>query len=116
MYLEVDDSKVGLSAAILQSQTDQIPNNVDNDFIPTDLQPVAYASKSFTTTEQNYVNIERQLLAALHGLEKFHHFTYAGHVRVITYHKPSLSIVKKDIINASPKIGKFDFLECTDLI
>ena len=37
LYLEVDVSQVGLSTVILQSQTDQISNNSDNGFIPTDL-------------------------------------------------------------------------------
>ena len=72
LYLEVDASTVGLSAVILQSLTDQKPNNSDNGFIPTDLQPVAYACKSVITIEQNYVNIEREISAVLHGLEKFH--------------------------------------------
>ena len=76
LYLEVNVSKVGLSVVKLQSQTDKTLNNANNGFIPADLQPVAYTSKSVTITEQNYVNIERELLAFLHELEKFHKFTY----------------------------------------
>ena len=67
---------------------------------------MAYVSKSVTTTEQNYVNIERDFLAVLHGLETFHHFTYASHVHVKTDHKPLLSIVKKDIINVPPRLAR----------
>ena len=76
LYLEVDASKIGLGNVILQSQTDQIPNNADNHFSHTYLQPVAHASKNLTTTEQNYLNIERELLAVLHGSEKFHQLHY----------------------------------------
>ena len=43
------------------------------------------------------------MLAVLHGLNKFNHFTYAQHAHVLTDHKPLLSIDKKDIINAPPR-------------
>ena len=65
------------------------------------MQPVAYTAKSLTFAEKNYVNIERELLAVLHSLEKFHHLMYTWHVHLITDHKPLLFIIKKDIKNAA---------------
>ena len=116
LYLGVGASKLGLGTVILQSQTDQIPNNADNDFIPTNLQPVAYASKSLTASEQDHVNIEREFLAVLHWLEKFYHFTYTWHVHVIAYHKLLLCIQSRKIIFMWHQDWQGYILECTNLI
>ena len=73
LHLEVNVSNVGLGALLLQSQSDQRQDGNDTYFIPTDLQPVAYASRSLTVPNRIMPKIERELLAVLYGLEKFHH-------------------------------------------
>ena len=96
LYLETDASRVGLGAALLQTQEgatcqkDTVPNN-------TILHPIAFANKSLTGTECRYSNIEREALALLHGLKKFHHYCFMREVHIITDHKPSVSIFKKEI-------------------
>ena len=57
VYLECDASLRGLGAVLLQYD--------DND----QLQPIAYASKSLTPTEQRYACIERELLAIAFGIQ-----------------------------------------------
>lgn len=70
------------------------------------LKLVAYASKSLTTAEQNYSNIEREALGVFHSLEKFHHYCYGHVVHVITNHRPLLSLMCKDVSNASPQLQR----------
>ena len=53
--LNVDASSTGFGAVIMQ-----------------DGRPVAFSSKTLTTTEGRYANIERELLAIVWGAEKFH--------------------------------------------
>ena len=96
LYLKTDASRVGLGAALLQTQEgttcqkDMVPDN-------TILHPIAFASISLTDTEHRYSNIERNVLGILHGLEKFHHYCFVREVYVITNHKPLVSIFKKDV-------------------
>ena len=63
--IQVDASKVGLGAALIQ-----------------DGKPVAYASKALTATEQRYANIECEMLAVVYGAEKFHTYVYGRHFTV----------------------------------
>ena len=81
-----------------------------------DGRPVAYASKSFTDRESNYSNIEREMLAVVFGLERFHYYVYGRQVTVESDHKPLESIAKKNISQAPPrlqrmllKIQKYDY-------
>lgn len=63
-------------------------------------RPVAFASRTLSSTERNYAQIEKEMLAAVHGLEKFHHYTYERQVHVITDHKPLVSILGKPLSKA----------------
>lgn len=55
VVLSVDSSSVGLGAVLLQ-----------------DNLPVAYASKALTTNQRMWAQIEKDLLALVHGCERFH--------------------------------------------
>ena len=57
--IEVDASMAGLGAALIQCG-----------------KPIAFASKALTPTETRYANIERELLAVVYGLEKFHTYFF----------------------------------------
>ena len=72
-FLETDASRVGLDAALLQTQED---TTCQKDMVPenTILHPIAFASKSLTGAECRYSDIEREALGILHGLKKFHHY------------------------------------------
>ncbi|XP_053406305.1 uncharacterized protein LOC128559147 [Mercenaria mercenaria] len=69
--IQCDSSESGLGATLLQEG-----------------QPVAYASRALTQTEQNYAQIEKELLAVVFAFKKFHHFTYGRRVFVESDHKP----------------------------
>jgi len=106
LYIESDASKIGLGAALLQIDP-KIQTEYDTEIPPTEcLRPIAYGSKSLTTTEQNYSNIEREALGILHALQKFHHYTFGRHTHIITDHRPLLAIFKKDVATASPRLQR----------
>ena len=50
--------------------------NTSNVWLPNNLQPVTYASKTLTSCERNYSNIEREFLGVLFSVLHFKHFTY----------------------------------------
>ena len=106
LYPETDASGVGLGTALLQAkdgaiyQKDTAPAN-------TILRPIVSASKSLTSAEHRYSNIEREVLGILHGLEKFHHYCFARNVNVITNHKPLVAIFKKDLVTLLQRIHTF---------
>ena len=69
--IQTDASKTGLSAVLLQES-----------------QPVVYASRALTETEQRYSNIERKLPGVVFGLERLHHYTFGKSITVETDHQP----------------------------
>ena len=104
LYIEVDTSKKGIGTVMLQE--DIIVINRDSNHnsnsdsksgseIPTNLRPILYASKTLSTTESNYSNIEHGLLGLLFAVTHFKHFTYGRLVHVITDHKPLVSLFRK---------------------
>ena len=76
--LTCDASKFGLGCACIQ-QTG----------------PVAYASRTLTTTEQRYSQIEKELLAIVFACNRFRDYIYGQQITVETDHKPLLTILKK---------------------
>ena len=87
--IQSDASMKGLGATLLQ-----------------DGRPVVYASRSLTTAEQNYSNIERELLGVVFAVERFHRYIYGYRVKVQTDHKPLESIWKKPIAASSPRLQR----------
>ena len=96
LYIETDASGRGISMALLQSQ------NNDRE----GLYPIAYGSKNLTSAETRYTNIERELLGIVGTLEKFHYFTFGRPVVILTDHKPLISISKKVLVNAPPRLQR----------
>ena len=87
--LQVDASKSGLGACILQ-----------------DGHPIAYASRSLIQAEEHYAQIEKELLAVVFGCERFNHYVYGRPVDVLSDHKPLVSITKKPLVSSSPRLQR----------
>ena len=88
--LQCDASKDGLGAALLQNG-----------------QPVVYASRSMTSVEQRYTQIEKELLAIVFGCEKFHVYVF-GHdkISVQSDHKPLETIFKKQLSEVPARLQR----------
>jgi len=50
--------------------------------------PIEYASRALTPTERGYACTEREQLAILFAMKKFHQYIYGRHVTVHTDHRP----------------------------
>ena len=85
-----DASQSGLGAVIIQQG-----------------QPVAYASKALTSTEYAYAQIEKELLAIVFAMRKFHTYVYGRtDVRVETDHLPLVRIFQKNLHQVPLRLQK----------
>ena len=81
--VQCDASSTGLGAALLQAE-----------------QPVIFASRSLTSTEQNYSQLEKELLAVVFALQRFDQYVYGRAVIVESDHQPLETISKKPLRDA----------------
>ena len=88
--LSVDASSKGVGAVLLQND-----------------RPVAYASKALTLSQENYAQIEKEMLAIVFGCERFHDYLYGQReITVESDHKPLEAILKKPIHQAPLRLQK----------
>ena len=78
--IQCDASSNGLGACLMQEG-----------------KPIAYASRSLTSTEQRWFQIEKELLAIVFAAERFHQYIYGKEVEVESDRKPLEAILKKPI-------------------
>ena len=87
--LQTDASLKGLGAAPIQNK-----------------KPITYASKSLTDAEKRYACIERELLAIVFGVQRFHIYLYGRQFKVLTDHKPLVMIQQKPLTSAPPRLQR----------
>ena len=72
----------------------------------TEHQEQAFATRALSDAETRYAQIEKELLAVVFGLEKFHQYTYGRPVTVQSDHKPLEVIVKKPVFKAPKRLQR----------
>jgi transposase InsO family protein len=76
-------------------------------------QPIAFASRSLSNTEKKYSQLDKEGLAIVFGVKKYHQYLYGRHFTVLTDHKPLLGLLgenKSVPIMASPRVQRWSLL------
>lgn len=89
VVVSVDASPIGVGAALLQEG-----------------QPVSFASKTLTDTQQRYCQIEKETLAIMFGLGAFRQYVIGNSVTVESDHKPLVGLFQKPIAKCTPRIQR----------
>ena len=77
--------------------------------------PVSYASRSLASAEENYCQLEKEILSIVFACDKFHEFIYRKQSDVYNNYLPLKSIFNKTILKAPPRIQRFLLrLQCYD--
>ncbi|XP_032068760.1 uncharacterized protein K02A2.6-like [Thamnophis elegans] len=58
--------------------------------------PVAYFSRTLSASERNYAQIDKEALAIVAGVRRFHHYLYGRPFQIVTDHKPLLALLAGD--------------------
>ncbi|KAL1446090.1 hypothetical protein WDU94_005684 [Cyamophila willieti] len=87
--LSVDSSSYGIGCVLLQ-----------------DGQPVAFSSRALNSSQKNYAQVEKEMMAILVGCLRFHKYIFHKKVSVETDHKALESLFKKPLSQVPARIQR----------
>ena len=88
--IQCDASESGLGATLLQNG-----------------QPVAFASRSLSTAERNYVQIEKECLAIVFACSRFNQYLHGRELTTVeSDHKPLVPIFQKSLHSAPKRLQR----------
>ena len=79
--MAADASSYGVGAVILHT----MPDGTE--------RPIAYASRTLSSSERNYAQLEKEALALIFAVKHFHQFLYGWIFTMVTDHKPLMTIL-----------------------
>lgn len=92
--VQTDASKDGLGCVMIQGG-----------------HPVAFVSRTLTTSEQKWAQIEKELLVIVFACQRFHYLLYGREFSVESDHKPLQTLFKRDIDDVTMRLQRmFMFL------
>ncbi|XP_058036746.1 uncharacterized protein K02A2.6-like [Ahaetulla prasina] len=77
--------------------------------------PIAYYSRTMSSAERNYSQLDREALAIVSGVKKFHEYVFGRDFEIVTDHRPLLGLLAGDRptpVALSPRLTRWTiFLE-----